>query len=183
MIANRYSIEQTASVDRADLIQEGTIGLIIAASKYNTDLQRKAAFSTYAVYWIRAKISRFIQYRSTELESSLNQTVYRNGEQLELLDTLTADYNELCELEDSIYYQQLRAEIRAAMRENLSLKQREILELYYGFDCSRCTYHEIEQILELRNAQAAANSSRKKLRESKWGRLKWLEIKQEGLRF
>lgn len=41
-----------------DLIQEGTIGLIVAIRKYNSD---KANFSTYAGYWIKQHIQRAIQ--------------------------------------------------------------------------------------------------------------------------
>ena len=41
-----------------DLIQEGSIGLIIAARKY--DHTRKTRFSTYATKWIRQRVSRAV---------------------------------------------------------------------------------------------------------------------------
>jgi RNA polymerase sigma factor (sigma-70 family) len=42
-----------------DLLQEGTIGLIRATETFQPD--RKIRFATYGVFWIRAKIQRFIQ--------------------------------------------------------------------------------------------------------------------------
>lgn len=55
-IINRYEFLYH---DRKALMSEALIGLFIAASKYNKTLNIK--FSTYAYYWIRAKILRFIQ--------------------------------------------------------------------------------------------------------------------------
>ena len=42
----------------SDLIQEGNIGLIHAADKF--DMSQGCRFSTYASYWIKHYISRFI---------------------------------------------------------------------------------------------------------------------------
>ena len=42
-----------------DMFQEGSIGLIIAAKKF--DVGRGFAFATYAYYWIRHKILRYIE--------------------------------------------------------------------------------------------------------------------------
>lgn len=42
----------------SDLLQEGTVGLIKAVDRF--DYQREVRFSTYAIYWIKQTISRFI---------------------------------------------------------------------------------------------------------------------------
>src|SRR5439155_5942595 len=42
-----------------DLVQEGTMGLIRATETFEPN--RGIRFSTYSVYWIRAKIQRMIQ--------------------------------------------------------------------------------------------------------------------------
>jgi RNA polymerase primary sigma factor len=52
-IARRY---QGQGLPLADLVQEGTIGLIRAADKF--DHRRGFKFSTYATWWIRQAISR-----------------------------------------------------------------------------------------------------------------------------
>ncbi len=55
-IAKRYSNHHGFSL--LDLIQEGNMGLIRATDKF--DYQRGTRFSTYATYWIRQNISRYI---------------------------------------------------------------------------------------------------------------------------
>eukprot|EP00559_Dactyliosolen_fragilissimus_P002603 CAMPEP_0184868736 /NCGR_PEP_ID=MMETSP0580-20130426/31574_1 /TAXON_ID=1118495 /ORGANISM="Dactyliosolen fragilissimus" /LENGTH=331 /DNA_ID=CAMNT_0027369823 /DNA_START=733 /DNA_END=1725 /DNA_ORIENTATION=- len=51
------------SLSKDDLIQEGSLGLARAIDKYDPANPRKAAFSTYAVYWIRASVLRSIAER------------------------------------------------------------------------------------------------------------------------
>lgn len=50
---------QTLGCEFADLVQEANIGLLRATGKY--DSNREAAFSTYAVWWIRQAMMRYIQ--------------------------------------------------------------------------------------------------------------------------
>ena len=53
--ARRY---QDRGVDMADLVQEGTFGLMRAVEKF--EYQRGYKFSTYATWWIRQSVSRAI---------------------------------------------------------------------------------------------------------------------------
>jgi RNA polymerase sigma-32 factor len=56
LIANQF---QRPSLRYEDLLQEGTIGLIRATETFEPS--RSIRFSTYSVYWIRAKIQRLIE--------------------------------------------------------------------------------------------------------------------------
>ena len=58
-VAKHY---QTASMPLEDLFQEGMIGLITAAGRF--DPARGCRFSTFAVFWIRQAISRAVESKS-----------------------------------------------------------------------------------------------------------------------
>lgn len=57
LIAKKYG---TYCLPEEDLIQEGAMGLLTAIERF--DPTRGFSFSTYASYWIRAKIIRAIEY-------------------------------------------------------------------------------------------------------------------------
>ena len=58
-VVKRY---QNSSVSFLDLIQEGNIGLIKAVEKY--DITKGCKFSTYAIFWIKQGIFRYISDHS-----------------------------------------------------------------------------------------------------------------------
>ena len=60
--AKKYSFPM---VDMDDLIQEGVIGLIKAAQKF--DYERNIKFATYATYWVRQAITRKGQEQSRNI--------------------------------------------------------------------------------------------------------------------
>jgi RNA polymerase sigma factor (sigma-70 family) len=56
LVANQFRRPTTRY---EDLVQEGTLGLLRATETFEPD--RGVRFSTYSVYWIRAKIQRYLQ--------------------------------------------------------------------------------------------------------------------------
>ncbi|MEW5855059.1 MAG: sigma-70 family RNA polymerase sigma factor [Myxococcota bacterium] len=61
MVAQAY---RRTGVRYEDLVQEGAMGLLRAAETF--DPNRNVRFCTYAVYWIRSKVQRFIEHQRRE---------------------------------------------------------------------------------------------------------------------
>jgi len=79
--ARRY---QDRCVDMADLVQEGTFGLLRAVEKF--DWERGFRFSTYATWWIRQALQRAVQQHGRTIRIPLEV-----GERLQRLDAVTAE--------------------------------------------------------------------------------------------
>jgi RNA polymerase sigma factor (sigma-70 family) len=114
-----------------DLLQEGTMGLIRASESFQPD--RNIRFSTYAAFWIRSKIQRFIENHHKEANPtvtpnagspraqkvSLDRSVGANGEEFSLEEIIPSDIQNPEEIV-------LRSERANAVRDVLS---RIVLEL------------------------------------------------------
>jgi RNA polymerase primary sigma factor len=79
--ARRY---QDRGVDMADLVQEGTFGLMRAVEKF--DWERGFRFSTYATWWIRQALQRAVQQHGRTIRIPLEV-----GEHLQRLEAITAE--------------------------------------------------------------------------------------------
>lgn len=178
-VARSYKGYCIATLDIEDLIQEGYLGLMEAAERYDFNNSRKALFMTYALYWVRQRISRYGKYRSRKREDVSIHTPI--GDDLEIGDTLQEQEDFVCKIEESIYFQELKNEIHIAIRENLTLRQREVLELKFGFEIKEMSRNEIAKVLGIcsQRVDVIESSALLKLRRSKWGRLKRLEMEKE----
>lgn len=137
-LANKFYVGKTNSMDKEDLIQEGFLGLILAADKYKNNIENPARFITYAVYWIRQKMVRFIESKNTNEEVSLNTPIGNDEDNSELLDYVEGvDYG-FENVEEKIYNQELRTELETIMNKTLTLNEREILKLRHGWDNNKC---------------------------------------------
>lgn len=182
-IANRYYIEGTNSIDREDLEQEGIIGLITAAKKYDFNNIKKAQFITYAVFWINHNINRFVKYRCTNKETSLNAPVNKDDDS-ELMNYIEGEDYSYENIEEKIYQLQIRDEINKAIKEHLTLKEEEIIKFHYGWDNNKCmNFQEIGEILniDMNRTRKIEDKALRTLRNSKWARLKAKEIYTEKM--
>lgn len=83
VVKKNYLKKLKSSFMFSDLVQEGNIGLMTAALKF--DAENGARFSTYAVFWIRQKISRALAYKSLMISvpCHVNERIYKARRSLE----------------------------------------------------------------------------------------------------
>lgn len=135
-IINRFYIKSN-SIDEDDLFQEGSMGLIIAANKYDIDNPYKAKFMSYAVHWINQKISRFINQKNTNEETSLDKPIDGNeGGDTCLCDVMQSNDDMETNIIEKIYISELRKNLYDSMDKINTLTEREVLEFYYGLCCT-----------------------------------------------
>lgn len=173
-LANKYYTGKTNAIDLEDLHQEGVLGIMIAAEKYDINHNKKALFIVYAVHWINSKINRFIHNNCTNDESSLNVIIGQDGDrQRERVDYLEdIDYG-FENVEERIYQNQLRADLERVMNKSTSLSEREVLKLHYGwYGNGYMTTEEVGEVLSMPGAKIRNYESKaiRKLRNSNWAR-------------
>ncbi len=181
-IANKYYIGCNF-IDNADLVQQGWIGFLRAAETYKADLPNSAKFSTWAVYWIRQAIHRYLEQKKPKLnETSLNEPIGENGEG-EMVD-LIPDRDD-CSYENMwrrLEVLELHRELEEVMSDCLSLRQQEILKMYYGWNGSKVLlFEDIGDIFGITKqaAYSAHQGAVRDMRRSKWARKRALEQLEE----
>ena len=182
-IVNKFYFEGINSVDKDDLIQEGNIGFIMACKRYDVNNEKKAAFTTYAFYWIYSKIHRFINSRDTNEETSLNKPV--GEEQSELIDLLESNGNDIENIQEKIYLQELRAELEGVMNTYNTLHEREVLKLYYGWDTDQVSIEDIADIFQASSNDIRSTKSKaiRKIRSSMWFKAEYNRRYREDITF
>jgi len=124
-VAKRY-VHDDHGLTLPDLVQEGTIGLVRAAEKF--DWRRGYRFSTYATIWIRQSIGRAVDKKRRQPAASLDAPL-GDGAGATLADLIPDDDAAgpyaLAELSF------LGADVRRALSA-LGPRERAVLELRYG---------------------------------------------------
>ncbi|MBA7477117.1 MAG: sigma-70 family RNA polymerase sigma factor [Spirochaeta sp.] len=95
-----------------DLIQEGNMGLITAASKY--DYHKKVRFSTYASWWIKQSIARAL--------SNKRRVIRLPHRKEEKLRKINKTYNQLCQ-------KLMRTPTVAEITEELGFREEEVTKI------------------------------------------------------
>lgn len=146
MVANQFTGKTL--IERDDLIQLGSLGLIKAANYY--DASRGTKFSTCATRYIQNEIKK---YRDTMLRKMRNPSNsvsfessvvnYKDGKSMTLGDTLSTNISaedeviakhELCNLYDNLM--------------KLKEKERFVIRGYYGIQCEQLSQRQIAKILD-----------------------------------
>ena len=120
-------------VELLDLIQEGNLGLIEAVDRFDPKMGHR--FSTFAVWWIRKRILRYLG-KSEDLVRLDTPIKGEEGEALCLGDTIMDEETILggpaCEVQDMQLEQE---ESRQQMRQRIALlseREKEVLMMLYG---------------------------------------------------
>ena len=176
-IANKYDgVNRELELD--DLIQEGLLGLIEAAKRYDFNNEKKAKFITYAVYYIDRYIYRAVNGRSSKEIG--NNKFYHNCTSLNVpvgkeedaeIGDLIEDINyEFENIEEKIFLNNLRKELEDVMQQYNTLEQREVLKFRFGWNAKEMKLEEIGEILGYTSNKVRTIESMalRKLRDSKW---------------
>jgi RNA polymerase sigma-32 factor len=160
MVAKQFA----AACPLEDLMQEGNLGLLRAAEKFQPE--RGLAFGTYARHWVYAMVSRFAGRRGMVRRTahgkyiatptvSLDAPLHDDGDST-MLDTLMAPERGA---DEQLEHHQLRLQVRGVVaRLALSSMERAIVEqrlmggatldvVAQQFGCSRERVRQVEQRL------------------------------------
>lgn len=186
-IANRFYIKNNA-IEKDDLIQEGCLGVINAAKRYNLNHEKKANFLTYMFYCVQTSIGALVAGKTSKDKKNLelNYCTSLNKElgeksKTELGDILEDETNSIEELEHKMYIQELHKDLTKLMNEHLSLKEREVIALFFGWDgFYAMQLKEIDELLKV-NSALEKNKALNKLRKTSWARKKINEHLEEQI--
>lgn len=177
-ISNKYN-GINRELELEDLYQNGVLGFITAAKKYDFNNEKKAKFITYAVFYIDRYIHRSVNGASSKdignnklynSCTSLNTPVGEDKDTGELGDFIEdIDYG-FENIEEKIFLQNLRKELEEVMKTHNTLEQREVLKLKYGWNAKPMALNDIAEIFnstvsKVRNIE---NLALRKLRNSSW---------------
>ncbi|MDU4428920.1 MAG: sigma-70 family RNA polymerase sigma factor [Clostridium sp.] len=163
-VVNKYSVDKYPSMDEDDLIQEGRIGLYIAATKF--DIESDFKFSTYAFFWIKQRISRYVKQKSTYNEVSLNKKIGDDSNEMEQI--IGIEDSEIDKVEDALCNKNLRTSLQFLINHYLNKKEKEIIELKYGWNGDPLNFSQISNRfnISVTAVRASHNKALWKLRQT-----------------
>ena len=134
-VAKQY---QNQGLSLPDLINEGNLGLIKAAEKF--DETRGFKFISYAVWWIRQSILQALAEQSRIVRLPLNQVGSLN--KISKAFSKFEQENERRPSDRSLMNESLAKEIDRALA-TLTERECEIIKMFFGIGCQEMTLEEI----------------------------------------
>jgi RNA polymerase nonessential primary-like sigma factor len=109
-------------MDEADLVQEGYIGLLRAAKRFDPD--RDIRFSTYARWWVRAQMTRAIDHtgRPVRLPGCAVEQTRNLRKAIKRFEDMGIDYS-VADLANEVGVDKKRAEFLLSQGQTVSLDQ------------------------------------------------------------
>lgn len=188
-IANKYN-GINRELELEDLYQNGVLGLIAAAKKYKFDIEKKAKFITYAVYYIDRYIHRSVNGGSSKdignnkLYNSCTSLNIPIGEENDMeLGELIEDIDYGFEnIEEKLFLMNLRNELEEVMQSHNTLEQREVLKFKYGWNTYPMTLNDIADIFNITKdkAKSIEDMAMRRLRNSMWAKKNRREFAELG---
>ena len=166
-----------------DLIQVGWEGFLKAVDTYDPKRENAASFSTWAIYYIRGHILRYLSRQPKDVKS-LQETVSKEDEDTFIIDTLV---DPDAELEHFKYAErrELRQELERVMNDCLSLVEREVVKLRVAWNGGKIwNLEDIAQAYDMLSGRAVLSIFDKamwRILRSKWGREQIRMMKTEKL--
>lgn len=125
-------------VSFADIISEGNMGLIHAASKF--DPNKNIKFISYAVWWIRCYINDFIASVNSNVETSVDDYTNFQYRDDQINEKFEEELNKLNDRKSTI------AELLICLKD----REREVIKMAFGLDGEReMTLDEISDVVDL----------------------------------
>jgi RNA polymerase sigma factor (sigma-70 family) len=179
-IANKYmTYHCTLSFD--DLVSVAWDGFYNAVCRYRSDIPNAASFATYAFMYMKYAILNAINRERKRSDKELSLELPTSREDETIGDTLEDE--EAQRYFHRIEIMDLRRELNQVMKENLSLKERQILKAHHGWgDDVLWQFTDIARVLEGDPERWPVIyrlywKSLKRLARSPWG----IEIRKEKL--
>jgi RNA polymerase sigma factor (sigma-70 family) len=109
-------------MDEEDLVQEGYIGLLRAAKRFDPD--RGIRFSTYARWWVRAQMTRAIDHtgRPVRLPGCAVEQTRNLRKAMKRFESMGVEYS-ISDLADEVNIDKERAELLLSQGNTISLEQ------------------------------------------------------------
>lgn len=163
-IAKAYSQKYHANLE--DLIAAGNVGLVIAAQKFNPDFN--TCFSTYAQFWIRDEIGKFLngnhdivlpKKRAAVLSKEYNTYAESIDDENFCEKNISSEYS--VSIEEEIEGK-IAAEAVKKFIQTLPVNEKNIISMHYGIGTEKRTMEEIGKIF-MKDKQWAFRKIRKVL--------------------